>query len=413
MPARRALPLLLLVIVSVFWACTSAPTPVAPSGSPATSARASPSPSPSGAPQEEASEEVTALQLDLQALEFYRGPVTGIFDTATVRALRALQGSFGLRPTGELDPETAGAIDAARGRDTENAVTSVQTALTELGYYAGLIDGEYGPATTRAMRRFQSDHGLEESGDFDAVTAATLFRAYQEEIVGGLDTGETEGPNEPGTPHGPILRVGSSGPKVRALQMRLQRLGFRPGTVDGEYGSTTASAVMAFQKFTGLDRDGVAGPAVQKEIEDPRGRGPHRNLSTPRIEIDLDRQIAFIVDARGDVSIVNVSSGSGETYTTPEGGTATAYTPTGRFSVVRRIDGIREAPLGSLYRPLYFYLGWAVHGSTSVPGYPASHGCVRTSYADQDYIFETIPDGALVILYGKSQGNAADGEPGF
>src|SRR5215212_4939990 len=202
MPARRALllPLLLLVIV----ACTSAPTSVAPSGSHATSSAPSRPPSPSGAPQEEPSEEVTALQLDLQALEFYRGPVTGIFDTATVRALRELQGNFGLETTGELDPKTAGAIDAARGRDTENAVTSVQTALTELGYYAGLIDGDYGPATTRAMRHFQSDHGLEESGDFDATTAATLFRAYQEEIVGGLDTGETEGPNEPGTPHGPI-----------------------------------------------------------------------------------------------------------------------------------------------------------------------------------------------------------------
>ena len=81
--------------------------------------------------------------------------------------------------------------------------------------------------------------------------------------------------------------------------------------------------------------------------------------------------------------------------------------------MVRRIDGIREAPLGSLYRPLYFHLGWAVHGSTSVPGYPASHGCVRTSYADQDFIFETIDDGALVILYGRSPGTAADGEPGF
>jgi peptidoglycan hydrolase-like protein with peptidoglycan-binding domain len=292
-------------------------------------------------------------------------------------------------------------------------VAALQTALTELGYYTGLIDGDYGPATTRAMRRFQSEYGLEASGDLDDVTATALFRAYQAEVVSQLDTGDTEGPNEPGTPNGPTLRVGSSGPKVRALQERLRALGFRPGTADGEYGATTASAVMAFQKFTGLDRDGVAGPAVQGEIADPHGRGPHQHLPVPRIEVDLDRQIAFIVDAEGGEAIVNISSGSGEVYTTPDGGTATAYTPTGRFTVVRRIDGIREAPLGSLYRPLYFYLGWAVHGSTSVPGYPASHGCVRASYADQDYIFETIPDGAPVILYGHSAGNEANGEPGF
>jgi peptidoglycan hydrolase-like protein with peptidoglycan-binding domain len=404
----------LLVVLAVA-GCTSA----TPSGSPASAPSSAPTPPPTSSPTGGAghgphpSDELTALQLDLQALGFFGGKVTGIFDDSTVRALRTLQESFGLPTTGELDPDTAAAIDAARGRDTESAVSSVQTALTELGYHTGLIDGDYGPATTRAMRRFQSDFGIEPSGAFDAGTATALFRAYQHEVVSQLDTGDTEGPNEPGSPHGPILRVGSSGPKVRALQERLKDLGFRPGAADGEYGATTASAVMAFQKFTGLDRDGVAGPAVQGEIEDPHGRGPHRNLAAPRIEIDLDRQIAFIVDAGGDIAIVNISSGSGETYETPGGGTATAYTPTGRFSVVRRIDGIREAPLGSLYRPLYFYLGWAVHGSTSVPGYPASHGCVRTSYVDQDYIFDAIPDGALVILYGKSQGGAANGEPGF
>ncbi len=409
MPARRALIAALLTLV----ACTSS----APTDRP-TSAAPSPAPSPSptqpgGGTNHGPSDEVTALQLDLQMLGFYAGRITGAFDDPTVRALQALQESFGLEASGELDPDTAAAIDAARGRDTESAVTYVQTALTELGYYEGLIDGDYGPATTRAMRRFQSDYGLEGSGSLDAATAPALLRAYQEEVVSNLDTGDTEGPNEPGSPQGRILRVGSSGPKVRALQERLRELDFRPGAADGVYGATTASAVMAFQKYSGQDRDGVAGPAVQAEIQDPRGRGPHRNLAAPRIEIDLDRQIAFVVDADRDVSIVNVSSGSGETYATPEGGTATAYTPTGRFTIVRRIDGIREAPLGSLYRPLYFYLGWAVHGSTSVPGYPASHGCVRTSYADQDFIFETIPDGALVILYGKRQGNAANGEPGF
>ena len=410
MSAPRILVPVLLVLV----ACTSAEPGAAPTDAPSSR---SPSPTPTARPGgghgQRPSDEVTALQLDLQTLGFFGGPISGIFDDATVRALRALQEAFGLQVTGELDPDTAAAIDAARGRDSEHAVASVQTALTELGYYIGLIDGDYGPATTRAMARFQSEYGLEPTGSLDAATAGTLLRAYRYEVESQLDTGETEGPNEPGTPHGPILRVGSSGPKVRALQERLKELGFRPGAADGEYGATTASAVMAFQKYTGLDRDGVAGPAVQGEIDDPHGRGPHRNLESPRIEIDLDRQIAFIVDPGGDVAIVNVSSGSGETYTTPDGGTATAYTPTGRFTVVRRIDGIREAPLGSLYRPLYFYLGWAVHGSTSVPGYPASHGCVRTSYADQDYIFDAIPDRALVILYGKSRGSAANGEPGF
>jgi len=81
--------------------------------------------------------------------------------------------------------------------------------------------------------------------------------------------------------------------------------------------------------------------------------------------------------------------------------------------VQRRIDGLEQAPLGTLYRPLYFTGGWAIHGSTSVPAYPASHGCVRTSYPDQDFVWATIPNGAPVEVYGGTLGAPADAEPGF
>jgi peptidoglycan hydrolase-like protein with peptidoglycan-binding domain len=209
-----------------------------------------------------------------------------------------------------------------------------------------------------------------------------------------------------------MLRTGDEGPEVEALQVRLTELGYRPGTPDGRYGASTASAVMAFQKHEGLGRDGVAGPEVLGRIATPQGAGPRAGLPVPRIEVDLDRQIAFVVDAAGTVTIVNVSSGNGETYRHPDGYSAVAYTPTGTYAVERRIDGAEKAPLGTLYRPLYFKGGWAVHGSTSVPGYPASHGCVRISYADQDFIWDAIPTGAAVILYGTSPGSPDEAAPG-
>ena len=52
-----------------------------------------------------------------------------------------------------------------------------------------------------------------------------------------------------------------------------------------------------------------------------------------------------------------------------------------------------------MYRPLYFKGGFAVHGSSNVPGYPASHGCVRTTNPDQDFVFDTLPNGAQVEIY--------------
>lgn len=50
--------------------------------------------------------------------------------------------------------------------------------------------------------------------------------------------------------------------------------------------------------------------------------------------------------------------------------------------------GWQRAPLGTLYRPGYYDRGWAVHGSTSIPPYPASHGCSRISTAACDHLWD-------------------------
>ena len=62
------------------------------------------------------------------------------------------------------------------------------------------------------------------------------------------------------------LQTGDKGPKVLALQKQLQAMGFWLSAADGSYGQTTEQAVMAFQKATGLGRDGVAGPLTTKAI---------------------------------------------------------------------------------------------------------------------------------------------------
>ena len=68
------------------------------------------------------------------------------------------------------------------------------------------------------------------------------------------------GPPAPGPPTDPTAAV-------RALQQRLADLSFLPAeAVDGKAGEQTRFAVMAFQKWQGLGRDGVAGPATQAAL---------------------------------------------------------------------------------------------------------------------------------------------------
>ena len=53
-------------------------------------------------------------------------------------------------------------------------VRSVQQALNDKGYNAGLVDGRWGPTTEDAVRRFQRASGLPESGQLERSTLATL-----------------------------------------------------------------------------------------------------------------------------------------------------------------------------------------------------------------------------------------------
>jgi hypothetical protein len=63
----------------------------------------------------------------------------------------------------------------------------------------------------------------------------------------------------PALPTG-TLKPGDSGAQVRALQRALKALGYSVGTVDGQYGPSTKTAVASFQHDAGLTADGVFGP---------------------------------------------------------------------------------------------------------------------------------------------------------
>jgi peptidoglycan hydrolase-like protein with peptidoglycan-binding domain len=183
------------------------------------------------------------------------------------------------------------------------------------------------------------------------------------------------------------LELGEGGQSVLALQQRLVDLGYWLGSADGNYGQLTRQAVMAFQKAEGLGRDGVAGPITQGRLAGAQRQGSRAGGTG--LEIDLERQILMIVQGGQVQWVLNTSTGNNEAYTSSTGGSARAVTPPGSFEIRREIDGVREAPLGTLYRPKYFNGGIAIHGSGSIPAHPASHGCARVTNSAMDMLWSS------------------------
>ncbi|MGA0878193.1 MAG: L,D-transpeptidase, partial [Ilumatobacteraceae bacterium] len=128
------------------------------------------------------------------------------------------------------------------------------------------------------------------------------------------------------------------------------------------------------------------------------------------VEIDKTRQVLFVVvDGRVEWAL-NISTGSGQYYLEQNQKDPTKWesgrslTPSGRFTVQReRPEGWWKGDLGEIYRPKYFKGGIALHGSPSIPNYPASHGCVRVSTPAMDMIWSTglVPIGTPVWVYGE------------
>ena len=194
-------------------------------------------------------------------------------------------------------------------------------------------------------------------------------------IEGGIPVGLFPGYDLRRTVTAPVAAGTPSG--VREMQLLLVDLGFLDaGGVTGQADDETAVAVLAFEKWAGLPRDGVLDERVRAMLQ--RTTRPQPLLRRPgrRVEIDLGRQIAFlIVDDRVE-RVFHISSGAG------------GATPSGSFRVYRKERMSWSVPFSS-WMPWasYFVGGIAFHAYGSVPAYPASHGCIRMMARDAPLMY--------------------------
>jgi peptidoglycan hydrolase-like protein with peptidoglycan-binding domain len=179
---------------------------------------------------------------------------------------------------------------------------------------------------------------------------------------------------------------------TRTIQQELVDLGFmdRSG-LTGSVDMQTSTAVLGFQKWIGLPRDGSLDPQVIAALD--RATRPEPKLRKPgrRVEIQLRRQLALLIEDNRVIRAVHISSG------------AYGKTPTGSFRVYRKERYSWSVPF-KVWLPWasYFTGGVAFHEFGSVPTYAASHGCVRVNHYDAQLLFGFAEVGTPVDVFDEA-----------
>jgi N-acetylmuramoyl-L-alanine amidase len=181
---------------------------------------------------------------------------------------------------------------------------------------------------------------------------------------------------------------GSEGPLVWYIEYELSSLNYQPGPIDGVYDNRTEDGVMAFQKVERLHRDGIAAGKFWERIEVAEIPTPKLTEEGTRVEIDLTRQVLFMITDNKVWKILPISSGR-----------SSMQTLTGYREVLVQQPGWVWCQYGYMYYCSFFHEHLAIHGLSKVPPYPASHGCVRVPLWTAKELYYEMSVGMKVYLY--------------
>ena len=143
--------------------------------------------------------------------------------------------------------------------DKSNLIRSeimLQVVLKNYGYYTAKIDGDFGPASKKALKEFQSSNNLVSDGILGKNTCKKLNNKANV-VKKSINTAKSINTISQITKSTEILNV----------QRKLSELGFYTGEIDGINGTRTKIAIKNFQSKAGLTPDGIIGPKTLSALE--------------------------------------------------------------------------------------------------------------------------------------------------
>jgi hypothetical protein len=175
------------------------------------------------------------------------------------------------------------------------------------------------------------------------------------------------------------------------VQRCLAALHYLPkGAVSGVDDYRTQQALMAFQAWSGLARDGIDGHKTRARLEVAAPPKPRSESATGHYaEVFRSLGVLLCVNNGKLVQVVHCSTGR-----------PSLPTPAGHFSIfLKSLDWWSTKYLDWMPFASFFSGGDAIHGFPDVPAYPASHGCCRISMPEAPWVYTFMYYGAQVYIY--------------
>jgi peptidoglycan hydrolase-like protein with peptidoglycan-binding domain len=176
---------------------------------------------------------------------------------------------------------------------------------------------------------------------------------------------------------------------ARGIQLQLWRLGYLDrASVTGTFDYLTEQALVAFQGWNDLGRTGTVTGETQLMLFRASSPSPTTHRPGRRIEIHRDRGVLLMLEGNEVRRAVHTSTGAG------------GITPAGTYRVYRKELMSWSVPF-STWMPYasYFVGGIAMHEYSSVPSYPASHGCVRLPAGEAHRVYSFAEYGTPVHVF--------------
>jgi len=333
-------------------------------------------------------DKVKELQSLLKKYGFMKGQADGIFGKQTEAGVENAQNYKEKLDREEAENEKRERIEIIRGMQ-ETAIKNLYALYTEDELSASDMEADFSMVS------------ISEEAEPEKENPKTGKGICDEELLNYLSNDFIR--------YTQTLKKGSKGEDVKRIQRKLYDANYLPGGVDGQFGNDTFLAVKYFQRLNGLKETGIADEQTQLLLFSDEHKIAEKPIYRYKVEISISKQKVYVYEWNyGSYSklVKTMTCTTGTTETPTPLGTFKMGGPCGRWYFFKKFDCWAQYASrivgGILFHSVIYSekdVSTLRQSTVNALGTRASHGCVRLSVENAEWIYRNIPAGTTCRIY--------------